>query len=68
MEERTVRTPAMSCAHCVATIERELGELSGVESVHADLASKTVTVHWSAPATWEQIHDLLSEIGYPPEE
>ena len=34
--EKTVSEPNISCGHCVKTIERELGELPGVESVAAE--------------------------------
>jgi copper chaperone CopZ len=50
------------------TIERELGELAGVKSVAADADTRTVTVEWDSPATWETIQSLLTEINYPPAE
>jgi copper chaperone len=65
---RTFRVPNISCAHCVYTIERELGALKGVTSVHADQASQLVTVEWQeSQVTWEDIRALLQEINYPPE-
>jgi copper chaperone len=67
METKTVRTPNMSCGHCVATIERELTEVPGVVSVQADLDRGSVTIRWESPATWSQLAALLTEIGYPPE-
>jgi copper chaperone len=68
METRTVHVPAISCHHCTATIQRELGEVAGVSGVEADVASKQVTVTWQPPATWRAILDLLDEIGYPAQE
>ncbi len=65
IDERTVPVPTISCAHCVGTIERELRDLAGVTTVSADADTKRVTVKWEAPATWQQIADLLVEIGYP---
>ena len=65
MANKTVKVPNISCGHCTNTIEREVGELEGVISVKADENSKTVTVEWNEPpATWTQIADLLTEIGY----
>lgn len=64
MESKTFRVPNISCGHCVMTIKREVGVLPGVQSVEGDPASKMVTVQWQAPATWEQIKDLLAEINY----
>ncbi len=66
MATKTFRVPNISCEHCVMTIRRELGGLPGVKSVEADAATKTVTVEWDEPATWEAITALLSEINYPP--
>jgi copper chaperone CopZ len=62
---KNVQVPNISCGHCTATIERELSELEGVQSVHADQASKNVTIEWDAPARWETIETTLQEIGYP---
>ena len=57
--------PAISCGHCTHTIEMEVGELPGVKSVKADIASKKVTVTFDAPATEENIKALLAEINFP---
>lgn len=67
MTTKTVRVPNISCGHCVATIEREVGELQGVHSVKAEQNTHEVTVTWDPQATdWEAIEDLMDEIHYPP--
>ncbi len=66
MAEKRFQVPTISCSHCVMTIKRELGEMEGVVSVEADEGTKTVTVVWEAPATWDAINDLLTEINYAP--
>lgn len=68
MSTKTFTIPAISCGHCVHTVEREVSEISGVSRVTADEATKQVTIAWDAPATWDQIKDLLVEIEYPPQE
>lgn len=68
MEERGFRIPNISCAHCVATVKRELEDMEGVISVAVDLPDKRVIVRWTDPLTWDQIRQTLDEIGYPPEE
>ncbi len=69
MPKKTVTVPGVSCAHCVATIERELGNVQGVISVAADEASKRVTVEWTdAGVDWERIRTHMDDIGYPPAE
>jgi copper chaperone len=59
--------PAISCGHCVHTIQMELGELEGVRSVQASLEKKDVTVTYEDPATEKQIISLLQQINYPPQ-
>jgi hypothetical protein len=44
----------------------ELGELPGVKSVAAEIASRQVTVEWDTPTTWDKIKATLVEINYPP--
>jgi len=65
MASKTFQVPNISCHHCVMTIQRELGELEGVVSAAGDVQTKTVTVEWKSPATWDGIKSLLDEINYP---
>ena len=66
MPTKTIKVPKINCGHCTNTIERELGDLEGITSVRADKDSKMVTVEWNeSPVTWNQITDLLDEIGFP---
>lgn len=59
------QVPNISCGHCVNTIEMEVGELAGVQSVKASNETKSVEINFDAPATEEQIKALLKEINYP---
>jgi len=68
MSSKTFIAPNISCGHCTRTIEMELGDLAGITSVKAEVDSKQVIVEWDAPANWDQIKDLLVEIGFPPAE
>ena len=63
----TYTVPAIHCGHCTHTIEIEVGELQGVQSVKADEATKKVVIHFDAPANEEKIKALLAEINYPAE-
>ena len=67
MPNKTFTVPNISCGHCTRTIETELGELTGVTRVKAEIDSKKVTVEWEEPAAWDKIQALLQEINYPPE-
>ena len=63
----TYLVPAISCGHCARTIETELGDLQGIQSVKADQASKKVEITFDMPASEDAIKALLSEINYPVE-
>ncbi len=63
----TYSVPAISCGHCTHTIETEVGELPGVQSVKAEIDTKKVAITFDAPASEETIKALLAEINYPVE-
>ncbi len=63
----TYTVPAISCGHCTHTIETEVGELQGVQSVKADEATKKVEITFDTPANEAVIKALLAEINYPAE-
>lgn len=63
----TYTVPAIHCGHCTHTIEMEVGELKGVQSVKAEQDTKKVTITFDEPANEEKIKALLAEINYPAE-
>jgi copper ion binding protein len=63
----TYSVPAIHCGHCTHTIETEVGELQGVQSVKADQETRKVQITFEAPASEEKIKALLAEINYPTE-
>ena len=66
MPHKTVSVPNITCGHCTATIERELGELEGVTAVSADRETRHVSIEWDDELTdWGAVLDLLDEIGFP---
>jgi copper chaperone len=65
MNTLTVHVPNISCAHCVHTIQTEVGDLPGVSRVSADEHTKIVTIAFDPPATPSGIQALLAEINYP---
>lgn len=56
----------MSCASCVAHVEKALGAVDGVESVSVDLASRsaTVTMRSDQPAPTERLGAAVERAGY----
>jgi copper chaperone CopZ len=66
MSTKRVQVPNIHCGHCVKTIERELGDLEGVQAVRADEAGRTVEVTWDDAVTdWSVVSALLEDINYP---
>ena len=63
----TYTVPAIHCGHCTHTIEMEVGELEGVQSVKADEATKKVEITFDTPADEQKIKAVLAEINYPAE-
>ena len=63
----TYNVPAISCGHCTHTIETEVSELKGVQSVKAEVDSKKVVITFDEPANEKIIKELLAEIDYPAE-
>jgi copper chaperone CopZ len=57
--------PNISCGHCVHTIQTEVADLAGIQSVKADLGTKSVEISFDPPASEEAIKALLAEINYP---
>ena len=67
MTTTTYFVPSIHCMHCTHTIEVEVKELQGVQSVKADADTKNVQITFDAPASEDKIKALLIEINYPVE-
>jgi copper chaperone len=66
MTTLTYTLPAIHCGHCVHTVQMEVSELAGVQSVKVDEASKQAVITFGPPADEDGIIALLKEIGYAP--
>jgi len=51
--------------HCVHTIQTEVADLEGVQSVKADQQGQVVEITFDTPATEDNIKALMAEINYP---
>ena len=54
----------MSCSHCVKAVETEIGRISGVKGVRADLKNKTVTVNHDGSVSNEALAQAVEEAGF----
>jgi copper chaperone len=59
---RTYSVPEISCDHCKAAIEGEVGKVPGVERVLVDVPGKTVAVDGAVGE--DAIRAAIDEAGY----
>ncbi|MDP9352756.1 MAG: cation transporter [Chloroflexota bacterium] len=66
LEQATLITPDISCAHCVATINKAVGGLQGVRRVEPDETTKQVLVEFDpTQVSLNDIEATLDDAGYP---
>jgi copper chaperone len=65
MTEKTFPVEGMSCGHCKAAVEGELGRLPGVERSNADLERGTVEVVYEEDRVeTADLRAAVEEAGY----
>lgn len=61
--------PDISCGHCQAHIDTDLGKLAGVGKVSSSLDTKVVVVEYDpAVVSLDSIKATLADAGYPAQE
>ncbi|KTG10286.1 ATPase P [Haloprofundus marisrubri] len=66
-EEMNVGITDMTCSNCVQTVERAVGDLSGVLSVDANYATDEATVRYNPEAvSRSDVYDAIEDAGYSP--
>ena len=65
MNTVTYSIPNISCGHCVHTIQSEVSEMEGVQSVVANQETRQATIVFMVPASENEIKKLLASINYP---
>jgi len=65
MTEVTLKVEGMSCNHCVQSVERSVGQLTGVDQVKVNLAEGKVAVLFDeAKVSRAQIEETIDDQGY----
>jgi copper chaperone len=64
MSEHSYTVTGMTCAHCVASVSEEIGEIEGVSAVQVDLPTGSVTVTSTHPIDDAQVLAAVEEAGY----
>ena len=63
MEQKTYTVTGMTCGHCVASVQEEVGEVPGVRSVDVVLESGLVTVSGEGVSD-DAVRAAVEEAGY----
>ena len=67
MTTSTYDVTGMTCGHCVAAVQEEVGAIDGVTAVDVTLVAggtSTVTVTSEAPLADETVREAVDEAGY----
>ncbi len=65
MKDATFKVPDMSCGHCKAAVEGELGKLPGVEYSNADFERGIVEVRYDEDrVTTGELVGAIEDAGY----
>jgi len=65
MQNVTLNVQGMSCGHCVNSVEKNVGALTGVEQVKVNLADGLVDVAFDeSQVSLDQIKETIDDQGY----
>lgn len=62
--QQTFEVTGMTCGHCVAAVEEEVGAIADVTDVAVDLATGRVTVGSGREVTAAEMAAAIDEAGY----
>jgi copper ion binding protein len=62
--ETTLRIEGMTCASCVARVERALAAVPGVNSAQVNLATESAQVRLSGPVSGADLVTAVEDAGY----
>ena len=66
METATLKSPNISCGHCVMAIKRAVSGLQGVSEVEGNPDTKLVTVKFDpGKVSLDKIAATMADEGYP---
>ncbi|MFL5759811.1 MAG: heavy-metal-associated domain-containing protein [Thermomicrobiales bacterium] len=65
-QEITLVAPDISCGHCVATVQKALEPLDGVQKVNASAETKQIVVDFDPNRiSVDRLEAALDDAGYP---
>jgi copper chaperone len=60
----TITVQGMTCGHCVAAVQQEIGQVSGVTGVDVDLATGAVAIASAGALDGAVLAAAVDEAGY----
>jgi copper chaperone len=63
-EMRTIKIQGMTCQHCVMSVTKALGSISGIKNLKVDLVKGEATFENTQNASAEVIHKAVEDAGY----
>ena len=64
MASTVITVAGMTCSHCVAAVQSEIGKLPGVSGVNVDLETGSVTVTAEPLPEADALRAAVTEAGY----
>lgn len=64
MKTLTLISQDIHCESCANSIQKAVGAVAGVTSVHVDVASQTATITYDDPATEQQVRAAMEDAGF----
>lgn len=62
--KEVLKVEGMSCNHCVNSIEKSVGGITGVSAVKVNLADNEVSVEYSNEATLAKVKETIEDQGF----
>jgi len=59
-----IKVEGMSCKHCVATVEKAIKSIDGVENIHVDLEKKEAEFELKGNVNIEDVKKAVRDAGY----
>jgi len=63
MEQKNIIVDGMTCNHCKASVEKNIGAIEGIDEVSVDLATKTVKLKGDT-INLDTVKQTIGDIGY----
>jgi Cu+-exporting ATPase len=63
-KQLNLKLEGMTCAHCVASVTKELAKLPGAKDVQVDLATQSATLSADDSVAEPQVAEAIDEAGY----